>query len=441
MLAAVFVLVAQLVLVAVAGTDIPFHDQWDVEGRVLYPSMRDGGASLMAVFAPHNEHRIVWTHLLNRGLFTVNGQWDPLVQLVAGAGLHAVVAGLLVGFLASGLIRGLTWICGVTVALLSLPFAGWHNALWGFQSQVYFAVGFAVVGFGLLTPRETNRRRTFLGWLAVGASMLAMGPGLLAPVALVAFGLLRFREGAARWPALAVAGLFMVGGWWLHMPVPAHAELQSITPTGFVVALGRMLAWPHTGQPWAALVLNLPVAIVLFRRAVQKAPTTAAGDFALLLAFWGFLIATGAAWSRGGGGEFDAGVPSRYAEFMVLLPLANLGCVFALVRTVRQRWLAAAWVGFLLVGWAGLSAEVMRGIILPRARDREAPVRLVREFQRTGDAAVFAGQPRLLVPHPHPESVRAVLTDPRMKGALPPSLQPEQPMGPLSRGVRTLLGR
>ncbi|MDQ5977052.1 MAG: hypothetical protein QG602_24, partial [Verrucomicrobiota bacterium] len=156
---------------------------------------------------------------------------------------------------------------------------------------------------------------------------------------------------------------------------------------------------------------------------------------------WGFLIATGAAWSRGGGGEFDAGVPSRYAEFMVLLPLANLGCVFALVRTVRQRWLAAAWVGFLLVGWAGLSAEVMRGIILPRARDREAPVRLVREFQRTGDAAVFAGQPRLLVPHPHPESVRAVLTDPRMKGALPPSLQPEQPMGPLSRGVRTLLGR
>jgi hypothetical protein len=126
---------------------------------------------------------------------------------------------------------------------------------------------------------------------------------------------------------------------------------------------------------------------------------------------------------------------------MLLLPLANLGCVIALVHTARQRWLAAAWGGFLLVGWAGISAEVMRGIILPRASDRETPVRLVREFQRTGDAAVFIGQPRLLVPHPNPESVRAVLTDPRMREALPPSLQPGQPMGPLSRGVRTLLGR
>lgn len=440
-MAALFVLIAQLALVAVAGTDIPFHDQWDAEGRGLYPAMRDGSDSLAAAFAPHNEHRIVWTHLLNRGLFAVNGQWDPLVQLATGAVLHAAVAGLLVWFIASGLTGGLAWICGATVALLSLPFAGWHNALWGFQSQVYFSVGFAVVGFGLLTTQESNLGRNIVGWLAVGASMLAMGPGLLAPVALIAFCLLCGREGAARWPVLAVAGLFAVVGWWLHTPVPAHAELQSVTLTGFVVAFGRMLAWPHTGQPWAALVLNLPVAIVLFRRVVRKAPPTVAGDFALLLTFWGVLIAAGAAWSRGGGGEFSAGVPSRYADFMVLLPLANLGCLFGLIRTARQRWLAAAWGGFLLLGWAGLSAEVLRGIILPRARDREAPVRLVREFQRTGDVTVFAGQPRLLVPHPNAESVRAVLTDPRMKGALPPSLQPEQPLGPLSRGVRMLLRR
>ncbi len=441
LLAALVVLVAQLALVTVAGTDIPFHDQWDVEGRGLYPAMREGGAPLVAVIAPHNEHRIVWTHLLNRGIFAANGQWDPLVQQTAGAGLHAVIAGLLVWFLTVGLSARPVWLAGAAVGLFSLPLAGWHNALWGFQSQVYFAVGFAVGGFGLLASRESTLGRNIAGWLAVGASMLAMGPGLLAPVALGVFCLLRIREGAVRWSLLALAGLFSVGGWWLHTPVPVHAELQSVTPTGFVIAFGRMLAWPHTGQPWAALVLNLPVAIVLFRRVVQKAPTAVAADFALLLAFWTILIAAGAAWSRGGGGEFGSGVPSRYADFMLLLPLANLGCVIALVHTARQRWLAAAWGGFLLVGWAGISAEVMRGIILPRASDREAPVRLVREFQRTGDAAVFIGQPRLLVPHPNPESVRAVLTDPRMREALPPSLQPGQPMGPLSRGVRTLLGR
>ena len=65
----------------------------------------------------------------------------------------------------------------------------------------------------------------------------------------------------------------------------------------------------------------------------------------------------------------------------------------------------------------------------------------MQEFQRRGDAAVFTGQPRLLVPHPNLGSVTAVLDDPRLKGALPPSLQPERPLGPLSRAVRWLLGR
>jgi hypothetical protein len=83
----------------------------------------------------------------------------------------------------------------------------------------------------------------------------------------------------------------------------------------------------------------------------------------------------------------------------------------------------------------------MERIILPRMRDREAPVRLAVAFQRSGDAAVFAGQPRLLVPHPNPESVRAVLDDPRMRGGLPPSLQPERPLGPWSRAVRWVLVR
>lgn len=91
--------------------------------------------------------------------------------------------------------------------------------------------------------------------------------------------------------------------------------------------------------------------------------------------------------------------------------------------------------------WGGLSVEVTKGIVLPRMRDRDAPVRLAVAFQRSGDAAVLAGPPRLLVPRPNPESVRAVLTDVRLRGALPPSLQPDRPMGPLSRAARWLLGR
>ena len=102
---------------------------------------------------------------------------------------------------------------------------------------------------------------------------------------------------------------------------------------------------------------------------------------------------------------------------------------------------AGAWGVFLRIGWVGLSGVMIQRIILPRWSDREAPVRLAVAFQRSGDAGVFAGQPALLVPHPNPESVRVVLNDPRMRGVLPPSLQPERPMGVLSRAARWVLGR
>src|SRR5687768_10723363 len=88
----VLVLLLQLGLVALAGTDIPFHDQWDVEGRWLYPGWRDGTLTAADFLRPHNEHRILWTHLLNLGIFVVNGQWDPMVQLCAIAVLRAACA-------------------------------------------------------------------------------------------------------------------------------------------------------------------------------------------------------------------------------------------------------------------------------------------------------------------------------------------------------------
>ena len=166
----------------------------------------------------------------------------------------------------------------------------------------------------------------------------------------------------------------------------------------------------------------------------------------VLIGGWSVVLALATAWARGGSAELAGGVPSHYVDFVVLLPLANVGCALLLAREVAASWrsrvrlVTAAWSLFLFVGWLGLSAEVMRGLVLPRARDREAPTRLAREFQTTGNPAVFDGKPLLLVPHPNSEAGRAVLNDPRLRGALPPSLQPEWPMGPLSRGVRAMLG-
>jgi hypothetical protein len=443
------VLVAQLWLVAHAGTDVPFQDQWDVEGRWLYPAAADGTLRFVDLLRPHNEHRLLWTHLLNLGLFSVNGQWDPLVQMVAIAVLRAGCAGLLVYCLARGWSGQGRWLAGAGVAVAFLPHLAWHNVLWGFQSQVYFSLGFSLAALILLGADEPSRWRLAGGLAAGVAAQLAMGAGAFVPLALLGWSAIRVIERRRFgpdellrvWPALLLLGL----AWLLRTVVPEHGVLHATTAGQFLNALGRALAWPHVGQPFAAAVCVLPLAGLLIGRLAGWRQPRVGEEVVVLLGLWAVAGAGAQAWLRGGSDEFAAGVPSRYADFLVLLPLAGAWSAGALVVEASDRWRRImragllAWTVFVGVGWLVLSVETLRGVVLPRWRDREAPVRLMVEFEATNDARVFEGQPRLYVPHPNLESVRAVLGDPRMRGALPPSLQPGRPRGPLSRAVRGLL--
>jgi len=446
-----FVLAVQLFLVARVGTDIPFQDQWDAEGRLLYPAWRDGTWHAADLLRAHNEHRIFWTRLLDLALFSANGQWDPLVQLTVGAGLRAAGAALLAWMLAGGTDRIGQLLVAGGLGLAYLPHVAWENALWAFQSQVYFVILFSLAALALLGEPERSRLRLAAGCAAGVAALFAMGAGVFVPVALLGLAGLRsverrcFDRTSWRevWPALVL----LVTAWLLRASVPAHAALHATTVEQFFNALARTLAWPHTWMPAAAVVLNLPLLLAVGARLAGRRRAAAGEDFVLLIGGWAVVAAGAMAWSRGGGHEFDAGVTTRYVDFLLLLPIANAWCAVTLMREARgsrrriTQVVAGAWVMFLFIGWLGLSAKVMRGFILPRMRDRDITVRLAVAFQQGGDPAVFAGQPPILTPHPNPESVRLVLHDPRMRGALPPSFQPGQPMGPLSRAVRVLLGR
>lgn len=133
--------------------------------------------------------------------------------------------------------------------------------------------------------------------------------------------------------------------------------------------------------------------------------------------------------------------------FLIGALLANAWSLVILARVFAGKWrprfalLGAGWAVFVAVGWLGVSVEVMTRLILPRTRDVDAPVRLAQAFQRSFDQAVFAGQPRLYVPHPNLDTVKSVLSDARLQGHLPPSLQPDRPVGPLSRLVRFVFRR
>lgn len=448
--AAVFgvVLVAQLALVAAAGTDVPFYDQWNIEGGFLYPRWIEGSLGLAEIVQAQNEHRIVWANLLNISLFAANGQWDPLVQLVAVAFVRSATAAAITAMALSEIAGRARLAVGAGVAVAFLPHLAWHCVLWGIEPLVLV---WSVLTLALLGTGRASAARTAGGLVAGAGALFAMAPAELVPVALLGLVAVRAIEarnfGREAWRATWPALVLLAAAWALRVEVDGHAPLRAASVTQFGVALVSLLGWPHDGNFLTALLLNLPLLAGVALRLGRSRRAKAGEDFVLVTAGWSVAIALAAAWVRGGGPELAAGVPSRYVDFLVFLPLANVWYAVTLAREAAPArrpsalLVASAWAMFLFVGWLALSAQVWRGIIVPRSRDREAPVRLVRAFQETGDAAVFSGQPRLLVPHPNPEIVRGVLADPRLAARLPPPLQPARPMGPLSRATRALLGR
>jgi hypothetical protein len=310
---------------------------------------------------------------------------------------------------------------------------------------------FSIVTFACLGTEGGGTRRKIWGFAAGIAALFAMGPGLLVPFVLLGLAGLRAWErrqfGRAQlrelWPGLAL----LVVAVSLYRAEAAHTNLHAKSIGQFLTAFARAAAWPHVWTPIAAIGLNFPVAWLLGSRLLRRRTAASGEDFILLLAGWATAMAVAMAWTRGGSDEFDGGVPSRYADFLVLLTLANAWSVVQLVREgavsrrTTMRTAGAVWVVFLCAGWIGLSAEVMHRLVLPRLRDRDAPVRVAIAFQRTRDPAVFDGQPLLYLPDRNPQSIGTVLDDPRMRGRLPPSLQRGQPIGPLSRGIRAVLHR
>jgi hypothetical protein len=134
------VLAARLWLIQTWGSPLPYWDQWDAEALGLYRPWLLGTFEWSQLFAPHNEHRIALTRLADLALFVWSGEWRPGDQLILNAVLHTLIAtGIAVVFirwLRPGWARA-AW-TGFIIFLFALP-AGWQNALWGFQSQVYFA--------------------------------------------------------------------------------------------------------------------------------------------------------------------------------------------------------------------------------------------------------------------------------------------------------------
>ena len=92
--AATLVVAARWREIELHGGEIPFLDQWVVEGRQILLPWWDGKLSLADFFRPHHEHVPVWTRLLVWLETVLFGQWDAQLQAMSAEQIQAVIAAL-----------------------------------------------------------------------------------------------------------------------------------------------------------------------------------------------------------------------------------------------------------------------------------------------------------------------------------------------------------
>ena len=431
------VLGAKLWVIRVYGSAVPFWDQWD-EARLFIKPWLEGRLPWGAWFAAHNEHRIFFTRLLDMLVLWLNQQWDPILQMIVNAVLHAGYAcGLayalwrFTGRKSGGLI------CFLLMPFFALPFAA-ENTLHGFQSQMYFLNIFAVitiVGLGFGAP---GSGWWWFGLAAAFLSIFTMASGFLAAVAVIGLTGLRMlrARGTNRrhWITFTGCLAVVVAGLVLNVSVPGHKPYQANSPIMFWEVLVDFLAWPfgdHSVMAWF-VCLPLLITCVVYFQAAGKSPQAA--ELVLSLALWSFLQMAALAYGRA------HGISNRYLDITCTLALASLASLFVLAENLEYRRLsrpflaivAVLWVGVLFAGlWQtarglmGTGADRTRGHYMELTRQWTLKEEdNLRAFLATDNLRYLTNQPGLAIPYPDGIGLANMLRDPSLQRILPPECRP-----------------
>ena len=327
------ILGAKLWVIQLYGSWLPVWDQWS-EADLFFRPWMNGSLTWHDWFAPHNEHRIFFTRLLDFAVISLNGRWDTLLQMTINAVLHAGYAVALAYCLWNFLGRknpGL--VCLLAAPFFALPFAA-ENTIRGFDSPQYLlAIGSlaTLIGLGFVPP---GSRWWWLGLAAAVLNLLTMAAGLLAPLAVAGLMGLRALKGKKLERANGItlaAGLAVFAlGLVMSPGVPADRPLQAKTLADFTTTLALNLAWPFLDHPAMIVVVCLPLVVLLVLYFRPDFSECRAAEFLLAFGLWGLLQSAALAYGRA---NYIDAQGSRYLDSLCVVALASL---FSLVLLSKR---------------------------------------------------------------------------------------------------------
>jgi hypothetical protein len=442
------IVTGRAVFVSLFGESLPYWDQWDAEGAFLIKPWLEDTWGVGQLFAPHNEHRVVFTRLLALGLFEANqGQWDNMVAAYANTVVYAVVAGTIYAVLQPQLPSRLTRsVLFVALLLLAwLPYAQ-DNTLIGFQNQFFAMTGFAVVAVAIAAMAKDD---AILIPALVSVAILGlftMASGLLGAVAAAAVLMLRWWVGRLR-PALMLIAVVLLAtvaifGYALVPHIAGHDVLKAPDFGTWLKATSMCMAGPLPHGDRIAWLIWLPTGIAAYR--LLKRREAQPGDLAAFgMAGWVLLQCAAMGYSRGNDMSV---VSSRYLDVLSVGLVVNLWFVMRFClpgsgeNAPRPAWrfagyaVATVFLAVVAIGFVRRTPHDMREAAWKRDI-RAIQTENVRRYVLESDPR-HLDQPFMHIPYPHASRLAGLLDDPSIRSTLPASVRMPLPMQqPGSDGV------
>lgn len=413
------------------GSDMPNWDQWDAEGTNLYLPYFQHRLGLPDLFAPHNEHRVVFTKAFNLGLLLANGQWDARVQCAANSALHSLFAAM--AFLGGCHVLAARWrapLFAICALLVGLPIS-WQNLIGGFHSPQYFLLLLSFGTIALLCFARTGSGAWWAGLVLAVLANFTLGSGFFAAAAvagtLTIRALCRHTTWRAIWPTLAGCAIPILVGVLTRTSVSGHEFLMARSLHDFIFTVVNSLRWPAISSPWLALVVYAPAALFVWSALRWRRDDVRDREnllFASLI--WLLLQFAAAGYARGA----DAPDPaSRYLDTVTFGLLVNVVALAFLLdfRSITRGWriacwlLGALWIGVVAQGlWHHVNSVVTGELPRVGAWLRDGEYNL-RAYLATNDYARIEGR---TIPYPSADALRERLSHPELRALMPASVRP-----------------
>lgn len=415
----------KLWVIASYANATPFWDQWGAEASALYEPYLENKLYWPSLFSPHNEHRILTTRLLGLALLSINGIWNPLLQMVVNAGLHILALIYLINLSVKVIGRNyLNLLLIFSLLVFGIPYA-WENTLAGFQAQFYFVLLFSIICIWYTVTEAPLSGNWWFGIVSGILAFFSLASGLFAFAASGIGGLILYYSGLRKTPAQLIAiavliSLFLIG--FYYTPALAHHDqLKAQSVVAFTRACFKVLGWPLGENLVLAILRNFPSIVFMGLILWKRPPVTDRRWFVLVMVIWGFGQAVSIAYGRAGN------LAPRYLDLFAISIFINFVCILSLLHSNVCKFKSL--IVYALLIW-------MAGVLVCLGSRGDFPINLAEKMNSgkaqetntinyllTNDFKHLSGKARFDIPYPDPNRLAEILSSPTIRSILPTNLQ------------------